>query len=446
MSSLRLRIAWFSDLSMRRPESLSTYCSRLLLPELSKQHSIEVFSDEAALVGASGMFGLPVFHYLNAYKRHTEQPFDLFFYQLEDSRACRFIRGHIGLVPGVVWVHDLFCKDLGPEACHTSPWERTIRQFFYPTLEFADRSKAPHQLWPRVFRETSLCPVVLCSSAWALQEFRGMVSTRLESSDGAHWSQVVPVPVTAQRVGGIIDRSENTPIRIATLSVPGIEGRSHKILPMLQQLREDLNFTWRLTWMIDEHEREAALALVREFGIDESCVTLVASRSAERWSEVVFQSDVALHLHSSPFGHLAPFVQISFAHACPVVLASSAQGEDFPEEVAFRINPGVHESSELRDVLIELMKDRAKLYGAQGAQYVRSCNDPARIAKLLSEILVEEAPQVSYVMDRWQTIGRRGRIALLEEVRTLVTGGEGDVVSAYTHVILPALFELGWSS
>jgi hypothetical protein len=442
VSSSQLRIAWFSDLSLGRPESLSTYCSRLLLPELLKHHSIEVFSDEAANVGSGGVFGAPVFHYLNAYKRHAERPFDLFLYQLEDSRACRFIRGHIGLVPGVVWVHDLFCNDLGPEACHTSPWERTIRQFFDPALEFADRSKAPHQLWPRVFRESSLCPVVLCSSTWALHEFRRMVSNRLESSDGMHRSQVVPVPVIPRRVGVEIGRSERSPFRIATLSVPGIEGRSHKILPILRQLRAD----WGLTWMLDEHEREAALALVREFGIEEARVTFVTSRTAERWSEVVSKSDVALHLHTSPFGHLAPFVQISLAHGCPVVVARSAQGEDFPEDVAFRINPGVHESSELRAVLAELMKNRTEGYGALGFQYANECFNVAGIANLLSETLVEVAPHVSYVMDRWHAIGRRARVALLGEVRALVTAGEGDVVNAYEKVLRPGLIELGWAS
>jgi len=211
---------------------------------------------------------------------------------------------------------------------------------------------------------------------------------------------------------------------------------------MLQQLRDE----WNLSWMIDEHEREAALALIREFGIEESRVTLVTSRTAERWSEVVSQSNVALHLHTSPFGHLAPFVQISLAHGCPVVVARSAQGEDLPEDVAFRINPGVHESSELRAVLSELIKNKTAAYGALGAEYANECFNVARIADLLSETLVESAPHVSYVMSRWRAIGRRAGVALLDEVRGLVTAGEGDVVDAYDKVLQPALIKLGWGS
>lgn len=444
MAEPGLRIAWFSDLSVGRTESLSTYCSRLLIPKLLKQrHSIEVFSDEANVVGSPSIFGAPVSHYLNAYKRHRECPFDLFFYQLEDSRACRFIRGHIGLIPGVVWVHDLFCNDLGPEACHTSPWERSIRQFFDPSLQFADRSKAPHQLWPRAFRETSLCPAVLFSSLWARNEFRRMVSNRLESGDGMHHVSVLPVPV---EFSDVIASEPSAPFHIATVSVPGIEGRSHKVLPVLRNLQSD----WHLTWLVEQHEQRAALMLMHEFGIAEERVTLITGRSVARWSEIVARSHVALHLHTSPFGHLAPFIQASLAHGCPAVTARSAQGEDFPENVAFCVTPGLHESAELQAVFAELSRVqpgqvRARHYGVQGVAYARVSFDTDRIAATLSETLVELAPHVSYVMDRWQSLGRSAREALRGEVRDLVSAGKREVISAYDRVIAPSLKDLGWS-
>jgi hypothetical protein len=442
MAVPRLRIAWFSDLSVGRVESLSTYCTRLLVPELGKLHDIEVFSDEAALEGASTLLEAPVFHYLNAYKRHRAQPFDLFFYQLEDSRACRFIRGHIGLMPGVVWVHDLFCNDLGPEACHTSPWERTIQQFFDPSLEFVDRSKAPHQLWPRAFRETSLCPVVLFSSAWARNEFRRMVSNRLESGDGIHHSSVLSIPV--ERCRAIAERREG-PFQLATVSVPGVEGRSHKVLPVLR----DLAGEWRLTWLVDANEARAAQELISEFGIPDERVTLITERSVAKWTEIVERSHVALHLHTSPFGHLAPFIQLSLAQGCPVITARSAQGEDVPGDVVFRITPGLHESAELRAILSELITagspaSRGQYYGAPGLLYARQHFDLQRAVDCLSNTLVEFAPHVSHVMDRWASIGRRAGRVLLSEVHQLVSAGPNDVVSAYEHVLSPALRDLQW--
>lgn len=444
MADTRLRIAWFSDLSINRCESLSTYCTRLLVPKLAQRHTIEIFSDEATLVQGSEIFQAPVFHHLNAYKRHREKPFDLFFYQLEDSRACRFIRGHIGLLPGVVWVHDLFCNDLGPEACHTSPWEHTIKQFFNPTLGFSDRSKAPHQLWPRAFRETSLCPVVIFSSPWARNEFSRMVSSRLESSEGQHYAGVVPIP-TESVISTLHEAAQPAPrpFQIATVSVPGIEGRSHKVLPLLRDLRAD----WRLRWLVDEHERSAVDALLGEFGIPHDRVTIVTGRSVAAWSELVAQCNVALHLHTSPFGHLAPFVQTSLAHGCPVVVARSAQGEDLPESVVFHITPGLHEAAELKGVLDELIaissEQRRRVdFGAAGVAYARENLNVDRVVGVLSDTLEEAAPHVSYVMDRWQSIRVRAQGALIEEVRGLVSAGTGDVVSAFDRVIAPALHDI----
>jgi hypothetical protein len=442
MANSGLRIAWFSDLSARRSESLSTYCTRLLVPELTKRHAIEIFTDDATATGESAAFGAPVLNYLNAYKRHRDAPFDIFFYQLEDSRACRFIRGHIGLVPGVVWVHDLFCNDLGPEACHTSPWEHTIRQYFYAALDFSDRSKAPHQLWPRAFRETSLCPVVLFSSPWAQSEFKRMVSNRLESGDGLHHSAVLPAPVEAVST---FYRPVEGPFNIATTSVPGIEGRSHKVLPSLHKLKGD----WHLTWMIDPHELRSAQELVSEFEIPQERVTFVVERSVTKWANIVGASHVALHLHTSPFGHLAPFIQLSLGCGTPAVVARLAQGEDFPDDVVFGITPGLHEAAELQAVFEELMSERARQqisggYGALGARYISETSGLAVVADRLSQTLSEAAPHVSYVMGRWQAISRRAGGALLNEVRDLVSAGNREVVSAYDSVIAPAVKELGW--
>lgn len=444
MVESRLRIAWFTDISVGRPESLSTYCSRLMVPELSKVHSIEVFSDQANLVtsGASSskIFGVPLLHYLKAYMRHREAPFDLFFYQLEDSPACRFIRGHIGLMPGVVWVHDLFCNDLGPEACHTSPWERTIKQFMDSTVEFADRAEAPHQLWPRAFRETSLCPVVLFSSDWASHEFKRMVSNRLEAIDGTHCTALLPVPVVTSGVSAI---QHDARLEIATVSVPGIEGRSHKVLPILR----DLSGEWHLTWLVDEAQRVPAQELLNEFGIVESRVELVSPRSLEAWATIVANSDVALHLHTSPFGHLAPFIQISLATGCPVISARAAQGDDFPNDVVFKVIPGIHEAAELQEILCVLQKAtavRRREYGAAGAAYVRDNFSLAHVASALSSTLINSAPYVSHVMNRWQMIGRRAQLVLLDEVRELVAPKGDPLPSAFDLVLEPALRELKW--
>jgi hypothetical protein len=271
-----------------------------------------------------------------------------------------------------------------------------------------------------------------------------MVSNRLESGDGMHRASVLPVPFDWAHVRA---RQQKGEFHIATVSVPGIEGRSHKVLPVLRSLEGD----WHVTWLLAPDEKPAAQMLINEFGIAEERVTFVAERSVVRWSEIVAQSHVALHLHTSPFGHLAPFIQASLAHGCPVVTARSAQGEDFPENAVFHVTPGLHESAELRAIFAALGRatlepSRAEEYGVPGIEYARECFHSERIAEKLSNTLLEVAPHVSYVMDRWQSLGRRAREALRAEVRELVSAGKHDVVSAYDRVIAPSLKDLGWGA
>jgi len=437
MISRPLRIAWFSDLARGSVESLSAYCSRLLLPELSTQHEVELFSESFA----TSEFGLPHHHYLKAYRRHREKPFDIFFYQLEDSRACRFIRGHIGLIPGVVWVHDLFCNDLGPEACHTSPWEHTIKQFYDHSLEFADRSVAPHQLWPRVYREASLCPVVLFSSQWARDEFSRMTSNRIEATSGAHRAGVLHIPLDESLVKSGVELRGKETLRIASATVTGLEGRMHKVLPALRRVSGE----WSLTWMLDPHEVEAAQALVKEFGINEARITYASPRSPERWASIVRESDLALHLHVSTFGHLAPYVQLSMVLQCPVIVARAAQGEDLPENVAFHIIPGMHEAAQFLGIVEVIRAHKGAGLGEAAHRYVCATGEVSSVASQLSEQLRTSASDLSVVMNRWVELGARAGAALREEVGMLVGSQHaGDDIDAFRQVIQPSLRELGW--
>jgi hypothetical protein len=267
-----------------------------------------------------------------------------------------------------------------------------------------------------------------------------MVSNRLEAIDGTHYATVLPVPVAET---GVKATSHDDTLQIASVSVPGIEGRSHKVLPILRGLTGE----WHLRWLVDDAEREGARALLNEFGIPEFRVSMISPRSIEAWSQVVAQSDVALHLHTSPFGHLAPFIQRSLAAGCPVIAARSAQGEDFPNDVVFQITSGLHESAELRGIVSALLKstaERRRECGAAGVAYVRENFGLERIATTLSNTLIENAPHVSHVMDRWQRIGQRAQRVLLEEVRGLVAPKSDIVSSAYDLVITPALRDLGW--
>jgi hypothetical protein len=428
MAGKRLRIAFVSDLS--GSESLAAYCSRILVPLLSREHSIELFSDSFQ----TEIFGAPHFHYLKAYERHRTEPFDVFFYQLEDGKRSRFVRSSVGMMPGVTWFHDLFFQDLGPEATHTSPWERSIAQFFDPSIPFADRSVAPHQLWPRAYREVSLSPVALFSSRWALAECKTMISDRIEPELGAHRAECLNIPIATAAPAAL---PPSDTLRVAALAGTGHEGRAHKFLAALK----GLSAPWALTWLIDPTERAQAEVLLREFDVG-SKVTLVAGRSIEQWSEALAQSHVALHLRTSSFGHLAPHLQHSLAAGRLTIVSSMAQGEDLPDDVVCKVTPGISESVQLQQIFESAHRIDITKATAAARAYVRERQSPERIADNLSGVLRLSAGLLEGPMRRWDGLFRDARKALLSEVEHLMSSPQDGQLAPYDRIMQPAISEL----
>lgn len=426
----RPRIAWFADSAPT--QTLSSYCSELLLPLLRSRFDIELFTDAMRLETR----GLPVHHYLTAYRRHREAPFDLFFYQLEDGKSGRFARTHLGLMPGIVWVHDLYLQDHGPEGLYTSPWERTVAQFRDNKIPFFDRACAPHQLWPRACREVSLAPVLLFSSRWAMRDFSTCLSDRIESYAGGQRVEFLPVPVTVEREA--FRRLNSSVFRLASVGTVNVEDRAYKILPALKEVMCECH----LTWLVDSHEVSRARELIEEFSVQER-VTLVEGRTVQRWREILGTSDVALHMHRSPFGHLAPYLQLSLAAGVSVVVSDAAEGAQLPENCVFRVVPGLTEASELTELFGSLSKISLDSIGRRGREYVESESEVSRVVEMLAVLFQQSLPGMKQCMERWESLQQRASGALLEEVLSLA--GEAPVGCGAEQMLLPVARELGWA-
>lgn len=378
--------------------------------------------------------GVPNSHYLKAYQRHRTEPFDIFLYQLEDGSRSRFVRASIGIMPGITWFHDLFFQDLGPEATHTSPWESSIQQILDPSVPFPDRAVAPHQLWPRAFRELSLSPVSLFSSQWALAESRTMISSRIESHLGAHRCSLLPVPVEKAEAAPLPARDV---LRVVTPAGPGHEGRAHKFLPALKAL----NSPWHLTWLLAPDERGAAEALVREFDLSPR-VTLQFGRTPAAWAAMLRSAHVALHLHTSSFGHLAPFLHMSLASGRLAVVSDMAQGEDIPASAAMRIIPGISEGMQLVHALRAAQEIDILQATEPARRYVDQHHSPHAVAARLSTLLREAAPLLASPMAKWEHLYARAHDALMSEVRELVGGANDAGLDPFARLVSPAIGEI----
>ena len=422
-----LRVAFFSDLTGE--SSVAAYCSRLLIPLLARNHSLELFSTSFDVE----YLGVPHFHHLKAYQRHREHPFDLFFYQLEDGKRSRFVRSSCGIIPGITWFHDLFFEDLGSEATHTSPWEHSIKQYYDPALAFSDRAIAPHQLWPRAFRELSVSPICLFSSKWSLSEAETMLSARVECDGMSHRRELLSIPIEPFSPPPI---PSNETLHVATMAGVGHEGRPHKFLAALRALKTP----WKLRWILEPSERATAEVLLREFGVGEN-VELCYGRSMAAWKTALGSAHVALHLRSTSFGHLAPYLQLSLASGRLTVVSDLAQGEDLPDNVAVKITPGISEAAQLLAVLEQAASLDIAALTAQARSFVSQEHNAARIASALSTTWSHYASALASPMKRWQSLYSNARTALLNEVRSLADG-ESEAISPYSQVVSPVLSDL----
>ena len=123
----------------------------------------------------------------------------------------------------------------------------------------------------------------------------------------------------------------------------------------------------------------------------------------------------------------------------------SAQGEDFPSDVVFGITPGTHESKQLRLIFEALAQRPVGRITLAGERYARQAFSAETVAERLGGLLTESAPDLSYVMDRWNGIRRRAQRQLVSEVQGLAAGLGDDFIGVSERVINPALAELGWN-
>lgn len=429
----KLRIAWFSRVarSTEPMVTFSQYCTDLLVPLMRDSLDIEIFCD----LHPGEHCGVPRYHYLSAYQRHRTQPFDLFFYQLEDGPLGRSVRTQIGLMPGVTWVHDIMLTDPGAEGIHVSPWEHTIEKWLDPSRPFVNRKKPISPFQPEAYREVSLSPVVLFNTPWARQQFERLVTRRIEYVPGGHRAEYLPPPVPLLERKR--DFESDHKLRIVAAGVPYLHGRGHKFLPALAELQSE----WSLTWVIPAGGRGDAERLSGEFGLTDR-VELIEGNTPELWTSLVTKSDVALHLLSSKFGHLGPYLELSMAAGIPVIALKCGSGETLPDDAAFIVAPGAHESTQIREILSTLAQEGPERFGQRGRDVVRRENDPRHVAKCLEDIFRRSAPIMREVMTKWGTLYTQAGDALLNEVKELIDAPVGGMPASYDSIVAPLLSEM----
>jgi hypothetical protein len=429
--SARPRIAWFSPLDPTS-DSVADYSTRQILPELRNYFEIELFTDRKLPPGLAERED----HFLNARRRHHAAPFDLFVYNIEDHPRARFARAHLGLIPGVVWLHEAAIGDFGAEAFHASPWELTVEQFLDPGAPFNPRTNPIHPLWPFAYRERALSTLLLSSSPAVLKRLEGLSGRRLEASPGGHQALHVPVPATLSRV---IPPPEKSPIlRVASPARPGVEGQMHKVFPALKAQHSG----WLLTWMIDSSELVAARRVVEEFAV-QTQVELRVGRSPQRWEEILAETTLALHLHNSPFYRTSPYLELSLLAGRPAVVSNHPGFSEISEDLVFRIDPSMRGAAELQGIFEAVQAGEPAPWAARGQAALSTQHTPAQVGQTLRKIFTEHIPDYAAILARWNGVERRGMAGLEGEIQELLRDHSGATVSPAEQILAPFFQEFG---
>ncbi len=431
----KLRVAWFSPLNLDNAKilngSTAAYFTDQILPIIKEDLTLDLYSDQ------SGQYlGSKVKNYLSCFDEHRKDPYDVIFYQYEDSKAANFVRLHLGLIPGVTLFHDLLIKEEMPPPLTFSVWPEVVELFNKKTKELPNPYPQPDR-GPFAYREVSLSPISLFSSQRLCSEARRLIQNGI----GAHsnWSlpKMMPIALPASLSASLKSLNESDQKCnqsgnkvIAFVGSPAIEYRSHKILEAISNLN---NIS--LHWLVDTSEKEEAQNLLNEYNFKNA--KLVTDRSPLNWSEVVSKADIALHTLFSVYGTPGPYLPISFSHGVPTIVTNFAEGEYLPQDLVFKITPGDKEAVNLRETIsqilllpdsdLALIKNSLKTYAEENF-------NPEIIACELKRVFIESAPYLKEIWVRWNEMENSAESKIL--------------VRNYDHfdkeVIGPIFRELGW--
>lgn len=400
----KTRMAWFSSVN----NGISAYASALLLPHLSSKYDITLFSSDSGQIG-----NLEALNYLSAFKLHDKQPFDIFFYQFEDTQASYFSRAHLGLMPGIVWFHDFLLLDSGPEPFYTSPWEETLSFLSDECKEFADRSKNYIQKKPHAYREAGLSVIPVFSSERAHDEYKRHIEKTISFALGMErQSYYLPIPIRGKVERTLVN--DNLPCICFCGSVQ-LQHRAHKLLQALS----NISTPFKLKWLVEKGEVPRASELLKEFSIQN--YEICDPKSPQAWEKLIGHSNIAVHTLFSVYGSVSPYLEISMAAGLPCIVTDFGNSEYLSEDICIKIEPGEKEAQQLASALSKLLLAPS----ANSTALQDYCLDKCSVENVAAELnlIFERAlPNLIKTSKAWAKLEQAAKYELFQEIDRLSQG------------------------
>lgn len=436
-----MRIAWFSPLIQDAPlKTASTTWS--LLPHLREKADVELFLDEpdlrAILADGDGdgeisdhLGDVKTFHYLRAYQRHQEQPFDAFVYLLEDHPRANFVELTYRMFPGAVIFFDqnfnrlemsrlshattgaqlnaemdqLFGADsarLGEYQARG--WSLDVFDKIYPrgqerfsnaALAFCPYAQGREELKRTVpqitvenFREAVLVPQM--DNA---EQYRRELRARLGYSD----EQVV---IAATANSFLYDRLPQ--ICEAAADLLGRHSKLRLLCVAKDRAAEDLAGYWLEKYDLNHHP----------------AVEVLGADSAESLFSLLSACDIFLRPRFDLLRSVPISVHAAMARGRACVVSDLGATGELPNDTVLKIPVGGNEALAISEAIKGLLENPTlrKQLGVNAQRHIETEHNGAKAADEFLGALKRNIGMVSQQFDQQMLIYRRKKRELLEEL------------------------------
>lgn len=454
MPKAKPRLAWFSCLygdsraaadntkaesaqAAANSESLSAYFSQQMLPLVREKYEIEIFHDSF-----EPYKDYPTFHYLTAAQRHKQKPFDLFFYQLEDSRASAFCRMHMTLIPGISLLHNFLLVDDGPEPILNSSWSDVLERFKNEQVCWPDREKIFNKEGKAALREAAMCFVPVFSSQKDYGDYLRLSKQKLVSAEEA-LAFYLGIPVNCGKLAVNLPQAACSAAAqsrkiLLFCGSPRVEHRAHCLLAAIARMGESVC----LKWLLADSEVEQARKLCAEFDI--SSFELLGGRSPAKWEAMLAQGDIALHPHFSVFGQTSPYLQMSLMAAKPCIVSDFGASDFLPSSAVFKVPVGHEEVPVLYQTLQYIISHPELAQIAQAREFAIEFFECRSVANQLAYIFEKSMPLLATGMKKWAAFERDARSAILQETRGARAESLNVIAASEDQFLNQAFSDLGW--
>lgn len=409
----KISIAWFTRMPCEGKFIPSAYLTRLVVPELLKDPKIEVkiysnISDPNTYFKLASGKTLQVHHYLSV------SEYDVSFNQVEEGVGSHFLRMCVGLYPGIVFFHDLYLSDLGPDPVTNSPYTfiKKLMSSKEDTLDIEWPNKS--QEFPRsgafATRESALSWTACFSSARLRNDF-----ARSDFGKSIP-SMFIPYPIDIDSNDSSKNDVSSANNYLAICGTPNIEDQLYKLLAAIRMLSTSLP----IVWMVDKSYEVSAKKLIEEFRI--SNVNLVSEFTTDNWQKIVKDAKVCSHLHFSVYGQVSPFIEISLQAGKSILMTDFGDSDYYSKDQVFMIPPNDYQTNIIYNLLSRLMNiDSDIQYNKESKfDFVLSNNNPQLIGLEYISMFRQIHLYLKKCSDTWSDVKARANTSLLNQVEDSV--------------------------